>query len=54
MPVKWKINKIVCIIQARSGSTRLPNKVLLKIKGKSILDIVIERLKNSKKLINWL
>ena len=45
-----KINKIVCIVQARSGSTRLPNKVLLRIKGKSILDIVIERLKNSKKI----
>ena len=45
-----KIKKTVCIIQARTGSTRLPDKVLLKIKGKSILEIVIDRLKKSKKI----
>ena len=45
-----KIKKTVCIIQARTGSTRLPDKILLKIKGKSILEIVIDRLKKSKKI----
>jgi spore coat polysaccharide biosynthesis protein SpsF len=45
-----KMKKIVCIIQARCGSTRLPNKVLFKIKNKTILDIIIQRLKKSKKI----
>jgi spore coat polysaccharide biosynthesis protein SpsF len=42
---------IVCIIQARTGSTRLPNKIFLDLEGKSVLARVIERVKNSK-LIN--
>ncbi len=37
--------KIVVIIQARFSSTRLPGKVLMKIKDKMILDYVIDRLK---------
>jgi len=39
--------KIVIITQARTGSTRLPEKVLLKINGKSILQIHCERLLKS-------
>lgn len=39
---------IVCIIQARMGSTRLPGKVLKKISGKTILYYVVERIKKSK------
>lgn len=35
---------IVAIVQARLGSTRLPKKVLKKIKEKVVLDYVIERL----------
>ena len=42
--------KIIAVTQARTGSTRLPNKVLLKINGKSILQIHLERLKRSKKI----
>lgn len=38
--------KIGIILQARSNSTRFPNKVLKKINGKSILQLVIDRLKN--------
>jgi len=38
---------IICIIQARIGSTRLPNKVMKKIKGKSILFYVVNRVKKS-------
>ncbi|MGG7151263.1 cytidylyltransferase domain-containing protein [Clostridium neonatale] len=37
--------KIVCIVQARVGSTRLPGKVLKKICGKTVLEHDIDRLK---------
>jgi spore coat polysaccharide biosynthesis protein SpsF len=42
--------KIGAIIQARTTSTRLPNKVLLDIAGKPALQHIIERLRQSKKL----
>lgn len=37
------ILKATAIIQARMGSTRLPNKVLLKLQGKTILEHVVTR-----------
>jgi spore coat polysaccharide biosynthesis protein SpsF len=37
---------VVLVTQARSGSTRLPRKVLKKIGGKSLLQIHLERLKS--------
>jgi spore coat polysaccharide biosynthesis protein SpsF len=43
---------VICIVQARMGSTRLPGKILLKIKDKPILSYVIERLKLCKELNN--
>ncbi|MFM7814990.1 MAG: cytidylyltransferase domain-containing protein [Flavobacteriales bacterium] len=41
---------IVCIIQARMGSSRLPGKVLRQISEKPILQHVIDRLGRSKKV----
>lgn len=42
--------KIVLFIQARCGSSRLPNKVLLKIQGKTVLEHTVLRAKKSKLL----
>ena len=41
---------LVAIIQARLGSTRLPQKVLKKIKEKTLLELYINRLEPSKKI----
>ena len=41
---------MVAIIQARTGSTRLPNKVLMTIKGQSLLWYVINRLKKARRV----
>ena len=41
---------IAAIIQARLTSTRLPRKVLIEFKGLSVIEIVVERLKQSKNL----
>jgi len=40
--------KIGAIIQARMGSTRLPEKVMKNLLGKTVLEHVIERVKQSK------
>jgi spore coat polysaccharide biosynthesis protein SpsF len=40
--------KVLTIIQARKGSTRLPGKVLLDLAGKTALEHVIDRLRKSK------
>jgi spore coat polysaccharide biosynthesis protein SpsF (cytidylyltransferase family) len=42
--------KTILITQARTGSTRLPNKILKDIDGKSLLEIHLERLKKCTKV----
>lgn len=42
--------KYLAIVQARSNSTRLPKKVLLKVNGKSLLAYEIERIRLAKKV----
>ena len=56
-PIKWKRSKkkvkktkIICIVQARTKSTRFPNKVLQRINGKTIIEILFKRLSQSKKI----
>lgn len=41
---------VVAIIQARTGSSRLPNKVLMDLSGKPVLIQLVERLKFSQKI----
>ena len=41
--------KIIVITQARTGSTRFPNKIMNRIEGKTLLSIHIDRIKKSKK-----
>lgn len=36
--------KVLCIVQARLTSTRLPNKVFKQLQGKSIIELLYERL----------
>ena len=47
-----KKKNFVVILQARMGSTRLKGKILKRINNKSILEILILRLKRSKKVSN--
>jgi len=42
--------KNLCIIQARMNSTRLPNKVLMEVKGMPLLEYEIKRIKLAKKI----
>ena len=41
-------NKTLCIIQARMGSTRLPGKVMMKVRGIPLLAYLISRVKQSR------
>ncbi|KYH34825.1 3-deoxy-manno-octulosonate cytidylyltransferase [Clostridium tepidiprofundi DSM 19306] len=43
-------SKVVCIIQARMGSTRLPKKVLMPLCNKPMLEHLVNRLKCCEKL----
>jgi len=46
--MKVKVEKITALIQARIGSSRLPGKTLMTIKGESLLGHLIRRIKASK------
>ena len=42
--------KVLAIIQARASSTRLPGKVIKEISGKTLIELMVERIKRSKKV----
>ena len=42
--------KVVAIVQARMGSTRLPNKVMKLILGKTMIEILLKRLSQSSEI----
>lgn len=42
--------KIVAIVQARMGSTRLPNKVMKKIGGRPMIELLLSRLSRSREV----
>lgn len=44
------MNKVIGVIQARLGSTRLPYKMMLSLHGKPIIEWVVKRVKKSKLL----
>ena len=44
-------NKILCIIQARTGSKRFPNKILMKVFNKTLLEFLLDRIKRLKRSI---
>jgi spore coat polysaccharide biosynthesis protein SpsF (cytidylyltransferase family) len=44
------MRKILAITQARTGSTRFPNKIMKKIEDKTVLKIHVERIKKSKRI----
>ncbi len=43
--------KIVVVTQARTGSTRLPNKIFKELNNKTLLKLHIERISKSKKVV---
>lgn len=45
-----KAMRVTAITQARSGSTRLPEKIFLEVGGQSLLEIHLLRLKRSKRI----
>lgn len=42
--------KVLAIVQARTGSSRLPNKVMKKLGGKTAIEVLFSRLNKSKKI----
>ena len=44
------MGKLIAVVQARMGSSRLPNKVMKEICGKPMLLLMLERLQRAEKI----
>lgn len=44
------MNKVIALIQARTGARRLPNKVLLKLGDKTVLEQVVSRVQAARRI----
>jgi len=44
------LKRVVCIIQTRIGSTRLPGKVLMKVQDKTVVEHVVNRIRKIKNI----
>lgn len=42
--------RVICIIQARMGSSRLPGKIMKEVQGRSLLEIQLERIAKAKRI----
>lgn len=42
--------KVLAITQARTGSTRFPNKILKEVQGKALLEVHVQRIQSSKRI----
>jgi len=48
--VKKKASRVVAIVQARMGSTRFPGKVVAPLAGKTLIEILIDRVRKAQRL----
>lgn len=53
-PSNWNKMKVLAITQARTGSSRLPNKVMKMVDGKTLLSTHIERILKSKHITKFI
>lgn len=49
-----RFREYIGVVQARTGSSRLPGKMLMNVCGETIISIMLKRMKYSKKVSRWI